>query len=60
MTFDQIRLDPGGRQEVPKPLFPGLRTERGEGEEAWTLKDDSGTSLLKLRIVLKETHLLGA
>ena len=60
MTFDPLRLDPGGKQEVPKQHFPGLSKGRGEGEEAWALKDESGTSLLKLRFVLKETHLLGA
>ena len=40
---------------MPKPGFPGLRKEKGEGEEAWALKDEAGTSLLKLRFVLKET-----
>ena len=50
-----MRLDPGGRKDVPKPEFPGLKKEHGEGEEAWALKDESGTSLLKLSFVLKET-----
>ena len=40
---------------MPKPEFAGLKKEHGEGEEAWGLKDESGTSLLKLRFVLKET-----
>ena len=53
MKFDPITLDPGGRKDVPNPEFPGLRKEHGEGEEAWDLKDKSGTSLLKLRFVLK-------
>jgi hypothetical protein len=51
-TFDPIRLDPGGWTDVPNPEFLGLRKRRGEGEEAWALKDESGTSLLKLRFVL--------
>jgi hypothetical protein len=41
---------------VPEPEFPGLKKEHGEGEEQWALKDESGTSLLKLRFVLKETR----
>jgi hypothetical protein len=48
-------LDPGGRKDVPKPNFPGLKKERGEGEEAWNLKDKTGKSLLTLRFVLKDT-----
>jgi hypothetical protein len=60
VTFDAFRLGPCAKQEVPKQHFPGLRKGRGEGEEAWALKDESGTSLLKLRFVLKETHLLVA
>ena len=51
-----ITLDPGGRKDVPKPEFLGLRKGYGEGKEEWALKDESGTSLLKLRFVLKETY----
>jgi hypothetical protein len=56
VTFDKIKIDPGGRKDVPKPEFPGLKKVHGEGEEAWALKDKSGTSLLKLRFVLKQTQ----
>ncbi len=55
MTFDTITLDAGGRKDVPNPEFLGLRKKHGEGEEAWNLKDEAGTSLLKLRFVLKDT-----
>ena len=55
VTFDPITLDPGGRKDVPEPEFLGLKKNHGEGEEAWNLKDESGTSLLKLRFVLKDT-----
>ena len=49
-----MTLDPDGRKDVPKPEFLGLRKGHGEGEEAWALKDESGTVLLELRFVLKE------
>ncbi len=52
MTFDPIRLDPGGGTDVPNPEFLGLRKRFGEGEEAWALKDEAGTSILKLRFIL--------
>jgi hypothetical protein len=55
VTFDTITLDPGGRKDVPTPEFLGLRKGHGQGEEAWAFKDESGTVLLKLRFVLKET-----
>ena len=38
----------------------GISVDSPFAQEAWALKDESGTSLLKLRFVLKETHLLGA
>jgi hypothetical protein len=49
-------LNPGGRKDVPEEEFPGLMKVHGEGEEAWTLKDESGTSILKLRFLLKNTQ----
>ena len=49
-TFELITLDPGGWNDVSGL---GLRKEDGEEEDALTLKDASGTTVLQLRFVLK-------